>query len=151
MIVAKAANMDLVVLAKSLKWHQVDKEDYMFFSEHDEYFLCLPQHKDACLHWINGGDVQDLYNEEWTDCTPLSKTINTDSENSLKFSYHHMFMNEEFNFRIKPKKVKRWIAYGTNSQKMGVRTFSSKCECIDQYGDEGLNGPVQYFEIEIEE
>jgi len=35
MIVAKAANMDLVVLAKSLKWHQVDKEDYMFFSEHD--------------------------------------------------------------------------------------------------------------------
>lgn len=145
--VAKLANTDLVVFFKDGDdWFFDDTSESYNFRSDIEYFLCLPQHKEACLHWLNGGEVQAFFEGDWVNCISLSKSANV-----LKFTHYHMFMDDGLEFRIKPKKVKRWIAYGTNSQKMGVRTFSSKCECVDQYGDEVLNGPIQYFEIEVEE
>ena len=104
MIVAKAANMELVRFAKEKgtgEWYELSEDFMCSFNEECEYFLCLPQHKEACLHWLNGGDVQRLtarqdwlkigYDLGWTDC--------------------HEFMNPDFEFRIKPKKEKRWLIY----------------------------------------
>lgn len=64
MIIAKANNMDLVVFYKkddSEGWF-VSSLDVMVYDGYDyEFFLCLPQHKDACLHWLNGGISQVEY------------------------------------------------------------------------------------------
>ena len=154
MIVAKAADTELVVFFKcDTGWYFDDTSETIKFHSDTDYFLCLPQHKEYCLHWLNGGEVQDLYNDEWTYCAPLSKTINTDSENSLKFSHHHMFMNEEFNFRIKPKKVKRWIGvYGADT----TRIFSSKENCKNYVENDAFYKNCapenwQFIEIEVEE
>ena len=82
MIVAKAADTELVVFFKcDTGWYFDDTSETIKFHSDTDYFLCLPQHKEYCLHWLNGGEVQDLYDDEWTYCAPLSKTINTDSEN----------------------------------------------------------------------
>ncbi|CAH9014147.1 hypothetical protein VPH5P1C_0164 [Vibrio phage 5P1c] len=111
MIVAKAANMDLVVFEKqNTATH--DKEIFkelipdgnraIWFHESFDYFLCLPQHKETCLHWLNGGESQYLSNG-------MEKWINFG--NSTGWSDTHLFMTTEYEFRIKPKKEKRWIAY----------------------------------------
>lgn len=65
-ICKKAANMDLVLLANGAgnaednDWFEYGNDgDYFptLYSE-CEYFLCLPQHKEACLHWLNGGEIR---------------------------------------------------------------------------------------------
>ncbi|AUS01495.1 hypothetical protein NVP1286O_04 [Vibrio phage 1.286.O._10N.286.55.C4] len=104
MIVAKAANMELVVFYKlpCEEWWQLDSECEALPGEVEiDYFLCLPRHKEACLHWLNGGDVERL----------------TAHQGFLKVGYGlawsacHEFMNEELKFRVKPKKEKRLIVY----------------------------------------
>ena len=112
MIVAKAENMDLVVFfnpsfgSSAEKWEEATTTLFPAFHPETDYFLCLPQHKEACLHWLNGGDVQDFFEEEWSDCASLAHATEVGGDNTLEFSMHHMFMNEEFNFRIAPKKEK---------------------------------------------
>ena len=56
MIIAKANNVDLVVLSKSHgKW---DLSHFsMMLSGEEDCFLCLPKHKKACLHSLNGGQA----------------------------------------------------------------------------------------------
>ena len=152
MIVAKAADTELVVFFKfDTGWYFDDTSETIKFHSDTDYFLCLPQHKEYCLHWLNGGEVQDLYDDEWTYCAPLSKTINTDSENSLKFSHHHMFMNEEFNFRIKPKKVKRWIGVYHTNQFQPTRTFRHKNDLDTFIAESGIGYQSIEIEIEVEE
>tara|TARA_R110001632_G_scaffold153622_2_gene271633 strand:+ start:227 stop:814 length:588 start_codon:yes stop_codon:yes gene_type:complete len=159
-IVAKAENMNLVVFSycnlDELWSKDVPSQPGVEFidSSNTDYFLCLPQHKEACLHWLNGGNVQDFFNGEWVDCAPLSKTINTDSDNSLEFSYHHMFMNEEFNFRIAPKKEKRWIAtfpWSGNAFYVTPESFCSE-ELLNNYVDMhyGKRDIMLIHEIEVE-
>ncbi len=153
MIVAKAENMDLVVSIKlGDKWEVISGHENQIvnFGSHYDYFLCLPQHKEACLYWLNGGGVQDNFEGEWSDCPSLSQTKNTDSENSLVFSVHHMFMNEEFQFRIKPKKEKRWVLE-CNGTFVTTRIFTSEGAAklwIEEFdrADEG----IAVIEIEIE-
>lgn len=73
MIKAKTENMELVVFIKELPWVDPDvvpsaqvltprwvclPNDLEIRIKSDgEYFLCLPQHKKECLHWLNGGRV----------------------------------------------------------------------------------------------
>lgn len=144
MIVAKAENMDLeTFLNLDGKWKLM--VNAVPISEESEYFLCLPQHKEACLHWLNGGGVQDNFEGEWSDCPFLSQTINTDSENSLTFSVHHMFMNEEFNFRIAPKKEKRWIIVDPKTDYTFNGLYFSKESAENENGSSH-----QVIEIEVE-
>lgn len=101
-IVAKAANMDLVLFNKSEGqdgWNVSHETCLPVFSKCD-YFLCLPQHKEACLHWLNGGESQYLSNgmKEWINFG-----------DSTSWSTTHLFMTNECELRIKPKKEKRWI------------------------------------------
>ena len=137
MIVAKAANMELVVLAKSLKWHEVDDEDYLFFSQHDKYFLCLPQHKEACLHWLNGGDAQYLSGA-------MEKWINFGS--SRYWCGTHLFMRSDASIHIKPKKEKRWIAVLSNGRVSGWH--DEGLEMLKQQYNECAGW--QFIQIEVE-
>lgn len=64
MIKAKAENMDLVVMFyntdigewEEREWYEMDVV-FPSFSKGTDYFLCLPKHKAAVLHSLNGGDV----------------------------------------------------------------------------------------------
>lgn len=53
------ANPELVTFYKSNHdniWVKISGNDISWIG--DNYLLCLPQHKEACLHWLNGGDVE---------------------------------------------------------------------------------------------
>ncbi|AUR98843.1 hypothetical protein NVP1256O_04 [Vibrio phage 1.256.O._10N.286.45.F8] len=67
---AKLNDMDLVLFEKHKDWDEWaltgDSDRYFMVSDNFEYFLCLPQHKEACLHWLNGGDAEfHLYGDSW--------------------------------------------------------------------------------------
>lgn len=125
MIVAKAANMDLVTFYKEgdgCDWRARLSQDSTHFNDDFDFFLCLPQHKEACLHWLNDGDVQQ---------SPLDVEQWVTSGNNRSWMVRHSFMQDKLKFRIKPRKEKRWI--GVNSSGYATpMTFASKTEC-DSY------------------
>ncbi|CAM0006411.1 hypothetical protein VPHK373_0004 [Vibrio phage K373] len=134
MIVAKAANMELVVFfnpsfgSGAGKWEEATTTLFPAFHPDTEYFLCLPQHKEACLHWLNGGEVEENYNSQWD-----------------KVERHSWHDQSVFNFydgyiiRIKPKKEKRLIAIDPKTSEVFVVTSA----CIADHG-------FQLIEIEVE-
>lgn len=105
MIKAKVDNMDLVVFVKPCDngaWYEKDCSAFQFW-EDSKYFLCLPQHKEACLHWLNGGLTQVKYDgEDWKDVF--------NSENPSWQGCNYFMMRDYVDYRIKPRKEKRWIA-----------------------------------------
>jgi hypothetical protein len=67
-IVAKAANMNLVVFCRDA--YHVEEG---WFETHNlpiqdefDYYLCLPQHKEACLAWLNGANI-NFTSDVWSD------------------------------------------------------------------------------------
>lgn len=104
MIVAKAANMDLVVFIKSKGgWGLACSHPN--FHPNNNYFLCLPQHKEAVLGSLNGGVA--LYE------SPREK-----GEHALgraEWKKDDWYMQDDCKSRIKPKKEKRWIVYRNRS------------------------------------
>ncbi|MGB0943661.1 MAG: hypothetical protein ACPGUE_14720 [Marinomonas sp.] len=141
MICAKSANMDLVKFQfDSGKWIESVNQRKIQFSENGSYFLCLPQHKEACLHWLNGGEVQiqDFPTSEFYDHI----------DKPSRWSIEVWWMSELCNIRIKPRKEKRWIAYASDSKRLGVLSFSSLSEISDYYSNEEVN--PQFIEIEVE-
>lgn len=106
LIVAMAANTDLVKFHHDgLKWHKTTC-DFTFHETH-KYFLCLPQHWEACLHWLNGGDIE------------VRKLSGGDWQRMMKadlwaWSEHNNTMSAEWEFRIKPRKEKRMIVTDGN-------------------------------------
>ncbi|MGB1281006.1 MAG: hypothetical protein ACPG5V_13680 [Vibrio cyclitrophicus] len=125
MIVAKAANMDLVVLFKASNgyknWIEAENDLMPSFHPNTEYFLCLPQHKETCLHWLNGGEVQyRIALDVWTDAS--------NNVSNAAWSSDNLLMDDQVEFRIKPKKEKRWI--GVNSSGYATpMTFINEDEC----------------------
>lgn len=106
-IVAKAANMDLVLFIKlGDRWQVTGCHDNQVINiaSHYDYFLCLPQHKEACLHWLNGGDlIQDSQHVD-------GKYSDVEASLNPNFDSHgDLFMTTERNIRMKPDKEKRWI------------------------------------------
>ena len=135
MIVAKAANMDLVVFSKgSGEWIELH---CMPRWGDNEYFLCLPQHKEACLHWLNGGKVEGI--RKHFDSLELAMA------STIAWSVNSTFMKDSIELRIKPRKEKRWIASCGNF--ITTLHYPSLDECKDATGD-GLEW--QYHEIEVE-
>ncbi|AUR97986.1 hypothetical protein KNT80_gp73 [Vibrio phage 1.245.O._10N.261.54.C7] len=121
MIIAKAENRDLVQFYKSSgAWYLVSPDERgAVFYDNVKYFLCLPQHNEACLHWLNGGDAEFEFlpngSGNYGEMEPLE---------DYPWVADHLFMDAEINLRIKPKKEKRWIGvYGTH---VTEHTFSSK-------------------------
>ena len=78
-----------------------------FLSDY-KYFLCLPKHKDAVLNLLNGGESEAkgpfCY---WLDASSTHPAFK--NENPQWFE-DHWYMLDEYESRIKPKKVKRVIA-----------------------------------------
>lgn len=152
MIVAKAANMDLVVFCKNA----VDEWIYQEYAETDVkfsetgfgYFLCLPQHKEACLHWLNGGGVQQKPVDDegcgWVTCADVNK---------VTWMSWTSFMKDELEFRIKPKKEKRWIGVYGNHVTDGMYPTKDLCErCVNRSDKFKHTAPEgwQFIEIEVE-
>lgn len=137
MIVAKAANIDLVVLAKhNENWIEVNG-----FPEWcmENYFLCLPQHKEACLHWLNGGEVQQkpIDNNHWVTCADVNK---------VTWMSWTSFMQDKLEFRIKPKKEKRFIAWNSREDAPEKYSYCTLSLAQQAYKDQD----VQIIEIEVE-
>ncbi|EKF9797567.1 hypothetical protein O1D18_001122 [Vibrio cholerae] len=140
MIVAKAANMDLVVFVKNDNgWACFDD---LPINPHQEFFLCLPQHKDVVLSALNGEKIQiadegtlqwdDYYFDDWdsSDC----------------------YMTNFYKLRIKPRKEKRWIGYCASTNQCTPHPTKTKDLAIDyaaahyNYADSDW----QFIEIEVE-
>ncbi len=68
MLIAKAENMDLVILLKyqsQPKWVR-SPNSYPPNNNYTEAFLCLPKHESACLHALNKGSIHvKHFDEEW--------------------------------------------------------------------------------------
>ena len=138
MIIAATEDTELVVLIKVI---DCESESGSYWAASslstlitacNEFFLCLPQHKDACLHWLGGGKSQSLSRGRWFDI----------NEWEHQWSETSGFMREDFTTRIKPKKEKRWIVY-RNGTVYGE--FLSKGDINDDFIRTG-----QVIEIEVE-
>ncbi|AUR96371.1 hypothetical protein HOU79_gp04 [Vibrio phage 1.224.A._10N.261.48.B1] len=107
MLIAKVENMDLVLFSQALPYINPDivpsaQDIKLIWVVHDRavlpidskstYFLCLPQHKEVCLHWLNGGEVGYFHGKRWHTLT-----------SHIAWEITHIFMYESFPLQIKPK------------------------------------------------
>ena len=146
MIKAVAYNTELVIFfndTEDNEWRPCSFE--MLFSPDvdTEYFLCLPQHKEACLHWLNGGEVEFEYDSKWHSCSYWS----------MEWHETSGFICEDNKLRIKPKKEKRWIGvynHNVTSQHFdSIETAKSFIRRRDEFKNcapEAWN----FIEIEVE-
>ena len=145
MIAAKAADMGLVVFqtratVKEIRWH-MKPLNCIPSNPNFDYFLCLPQHKEECLHWLNGGSVQN-FNGCWADCEDFNIPFH------ITHCLDSLFMYEEREIRIKPKKVKRWI--GVSDDGYTTAHYS----CLEDAIEASVVVAVcdwQFIEIEMED
>jgi hypothetical protein len=157
MICAKAANMDLVVFYKNPingEWKEIKSNENSLpeFSEDFEYFACIPQHKEACLHWLNGGMVQ------------IGRGIGcfVDAQPALVYSHKWIdtkwYTLDNYESRIKPRKEKRWIGVIKEQFTKGGRAYYKNTECSyktiedlkrDVHAPNGFDD-WQFVQIEIE-
>lgn len=110
----------------------------------NKFFVCLPQHKEACLHWLNGGEVEFECGSKWHSCSDWSREWYETSG----------FTCEDNKLRIKPKKEKRWIAtfpWNGNESYVTPKHFRCKeslnCYIVNNYGARDY---YQAIEIETE-
>ncbi len=110
MIIAKVNNTELVVLVKVID-SQNESGSYWTVSSlsalsvaENKFFLCLPQHKKACLHWLNGGK---LMIDNGKGLGEGRYTMDIRRNNPLTDFIGH----PEYTFRIKPMIEKVWVAY----------------------------------------
>lgn len=143
MIVAKAANMDLIIFHSQdgKEWKQAHDTCLPIFSS-DHYFLCLPQHKDACLHWLNGGEVQySLNNADW-----FNKDSFGINKEGMDFEY---FNSDNHSMRIKPRKEKRWIGVYKNGATTDACLLKKEAENHPMITEVSAKD-WQFIEIEVE-
>ena len=134
MIKAVADNTELVIFCKgnSGRWKAACPADIFY----NDSFLCLPQHKDACLHWLNGGDVQIILQ-------PETKFLDWDRP-SREWRPEVSFMFDN-TFRIKPKKEKRWIRIARGGLALdSMVLFESEEMARDRF-----NHQVAQIEVEV--
>ena len=145
-IKAKADNMDLVVFVRMAyggDWSEVsEKECLPSFHPDNEYFACLPQHKEACLGWLNGGEIQ--WSDDFIGWTDKGNYIN-DLE-SQKFFPGNAFMLDDNKFRTKPRKETRHVVIH-NGRLVG-ELFKFDSDIRASYGAEYHD--LQIFQIQIE-
>lgn len=137
MIKAKADNMDLVVLCEGNgKWIEVTCSfGEIAWWEDKMYFLCLPKHKDAALHGLNGGSYQVKCLGDYSD----SWYLNPEDWRGDGIWY----MLESHDSRLKPLKQEKWIAYNHKNGNV-YGTFDSEIEVIDVWPK------LQRFKLEVE-
>lgn len=140
-IVAKAANVDLVVFEKvnGGVWKKLSS----YFPEwfHDcEYFLCLPKFEKECLHWLNGGEVEENYNGEWSDVEP-----------HVWYDQSVFMWDDGYKIRIKPETKKMWIGYFPDTNQTFPHPQDTQ-DLAENYAAMHYKYPVdewQFIEIEV--
>ncbi|AUR82889.1 hypothetical protein NVP1029O_56 [Vibrio phage 1.029.O._10N.261.55.A7] len=140
MITAKANNMSLVVFANDIDsdgWFELNH--FPMWDEEHDYFLCLPQHKEACLHWLSGGAVQYFFDGEWIECRDAIFS-------NFEWDAGHIFTDEKTTYRIKPHKEKRWIAVLPNGRVSGWH--DEGIEMLEEQYNKDAGW--QFIEIEVE-
>ena len=149
MIKAKVDNMELVVFYRlqNEEWWQPESDHATLPDDIDfDYFLCLPQHKEACLHWLNGGSVQyRIALDVWTDAA--------DNESNAAWTPDNLFVDDQVEFRIKPKKEKRVIGVNKDGRTTSHYAIDDKgCYAVDEIRITGKGNPDewQFIEIEVE-
>lgn len=152
MIVAKAANMDLVVFCNGpfgSKWHVVDHK-WPAVTEDFDYFLCLQHHKDVCLHWLNGGEAQT----SWGRGKPRTEQVSQEFHDIISFQEHggkwnvnSWYMKDDYHSRTKPRKEKRWIGVRASD---GATTATHNTVQKARSDVAGLTGDWQFIEIEVD-
>ena len=140
MICAKAANMDLVIFVNEEEGESWVKVPAECVPTHNTYkfFACLPQHAVACLHWLNGGELMVI--KGGTELVG----IGSNKQKSPCWSPNEFMMTYDYEYKIKPRTEKRWIAY--ENDLVGTSAFKSKAEARSFYDDDS----VQFIEIEVE-
>lgn len=144
MIVAKAANMSLVRMyygREKGEWEVSPMQDFLFY-DNNEYFLCLPQHKEACLHWLNGGKL-----------TNKQGSLSWSRPSDTQWSPDSSFMDENEDIRIPPKKEKRWIAiYGNHVFGGHFKSKELAMDTVNKHPNNECCAPEawQFIEIEVE-
>lgn len=107
MLNAKINNMDLVIFSWNFssdgnensggkRWWKSDPDFLPKDPREGHYFACLPQHEEACLWWLNGGDVERKVYGNWCSNTNLKLSCET------VWDLYHAFMLETNEFRIVP-------------------------------------------------
>ncbi len=148
MIMAKAENMDLVVFCnhETEGWKAISGSDYLPHYPDSDYFLCLPQHKEACLHWLNGGEIEYKSKGYWRSSKSWPEYAVSE------FGAINYFTSEDSEARIKPKKEKIWVAYHKNGF-MFNEVGGSMSDIDDRVKSHELSDFVesdwQYKEIEV--
>ena len=142
MIVAKANNMDLVTLSKHQAtgfWATQNDQGTTDFGDYIEYYLCPPEYTDVCLHWLNGGAVQWAFvgEEGWISYSNTRKVV---------WASTSVFMGDDIEFRIKPKKVKRFIV--VDNGKISTYLYKHIADIKNSYGLRCDS--LQIIEIEVE-
>lgn len=141
MIKAKADNMELVTFVYHgpvIGWLLNSTNQYAIFDESLECFLCLPKHKEVCLHWLDGGEIQyKTIKYGW---------MNVDECN--QWSNNCVFMDLQNEFRIKPRTEKRWVAVNRadKTEVYSAIIFKSKDDAEDVFDGKYW----QFIEIEVE-
>lgn len=149
MIAAKAANMDLTIYGKlqpnsDSSWSEVGFSELTGVHFHD-YFLCLPQHKEAVFHSLNGGEIGCYDDGCWLEAYTLNGRDG-------KWKTTAWYMNETEEIIIKPRKEKRWIGYCANTN----QTFPHPQVSMDVAEDYAARNygykmeAWQFIEIEVE-
>lgn len=142
MIKAKADNMELVVFVKknnTNEWWEVFGD--LPFNQQQDFFVCLPKHKDAVLNVLNGGMSQVNYGEYWSECN---------CNEPIHWFDNWWYMDNKCESRIKPRKEKRWIVAKPIAL-VSMMYFNSKSDAEDavKYSTGEFKG-VQVIEIEVE-
>lgn len=145
-IKAKADNMDLSLFGNAIggEWRECTLADLTIATGFYDFFLCLPQHKETCLHWLNGGGCQLRFEDSWGAGAVTKEEIGDWRDNLI-------WMKDQ-EIRIKPRKEKRWIAVN-NSGYATPMTFISKQECENYVSVSYQKCPGvtwQHIEIEVE-
>ena len=147
MIVALAARMELVLFSEHVDGGCVVSGGNLPSNESLNYFLCLPQHNEngQCLHWLNGGEVEFRRGgEDWQD----------EDEQYHGLAGYCGMMNSDVEFRIKPRKEKRWIAIYSDGTvcdrnkrtKEEIATYVERAPFYNNCAPENW----QFFEIDLE-
>jgi len=134
-----ADNQELTVLVEGCGyWVSIEHPSW---GAANNYFICLPKHKEAVIELLNGGEIQVSRGcEAWTDCG---------LGNEGQWHRDYWYMDKGFKSRIKPRKQTRY-AYATPDGGITVH-YSTKDEleryCIGMLGKNGFK--LITFEIEI--
>lgn len=117
---AKLDNMDLVLLHKHQGWDEwmveksATRNDHPNFLVSDmfDYFLCLKEHTEACLHWLNGGhetlEVNSPFTGKFVQCYRLEK-----------WRADGGYMRSDCEYRIRPSEEQLRIAKGKSLYESG--------------------------------